>query len=92
MINLPSASNNDGCAWCDKRKTTIWSLPSRIAQCNGVELSSPPNASIWTRLFNKYLAISIRLLIAAQWSNVILPLTNADARFGSGSISSTTRS
>ena len=89
---LPSLSNNEGWAWWDKRKTTIGSLPSRIAQCNGVEFSSPPSTSIWARLLIKYFAISIRLLIAAQWSNVILPLTGADARFGSGSINSTTRS
>jgi len=92
MIYLPSPSNNPGCAWWDKRKTTMGSFPSRTAQCNGVELSSPPNASIWACLFIKYLAISIRLLIAAQWSNVKLSLIRAEARFGSGPINSTTRS
>lgn len=91
-MNLPSPSNNDACAWFDKRKTTIESFPSRTAQCNGVELSSPPYTSIWARLLIKYFAISTRLLIAAQWSNVILPLSGVVARFGSGSINSTTRS
>jgi len=45
---------------------TISNFPSRTAQCNGVELSAPPIASIFAPLFIKYLAISIRLLIAAQ--------------------------
>lgn len=91
-VILPSASNNDGWAFWDKRKTTILSLPSRTAQCNGVEWSSPPDTSTCACLLIKYFAISTRLFIAAQWSNVILSLTGVDARCGSGSINSTTRS
>ena len=76
---LPSPSINEGSALYDKSNTTIAVFPSRTAHCNGVEFNAPPIASIFAPLLIKYLAISIRLLIAAQCNNVILSLIGAEA-------------
>lgn len=89
---LPSPSISAGCACCERRKTTMSSLPSRIAQWSGVDASSPPTASTSARLLIRYLAMSTRLLIAAQCSNVMLSPADAETKCGAASMSSTTRS